>query len=50
MARGLGLESVAEGVETDEQAKLLKEMGCQFAQGYLYSKPISAEAFRKILS
>jgi diguanylate cyclase (GGDEF)-like protein len=50
MARGLGLESVAEGVETGEQAKLLKEMGCQFAQGYLYSKPISAEAFRKILS
>lgn len=49
MAKGLGLESIAEGVETDEQVKLLKEMGCTFAQGYLYSKPLNPEDFKKIL-
>ena len=50
MAKGLGLESIAEGVETEEQVKLLKEMGCTFAQGYLYSKPLSPEEFRSKLS
>ena len=49
MAKGLGLESIAEGVETQEQVQLLREMGCTFAQGYLYSKPLSPEEFRKIL-
>jgi EAL domain-containing protein (putative c-di-GMP-specific phosphodiesterase class I) len=50
MAKGLGLESIAEGVETEEQVRLLKEMGCTFAQGYLYSKPLSPEEFRSKLS
>jgi diguanylate cyclase (GGDEF)-like protein len=50
MANGLGLETIAEGVETEEQARLLKEMGCVFVQGYLYSKPLSPQDFRDILS
>ena len=50
MAKGLGLYSVAEGVENQVQADILKEMGCDFAQGYLYSKPISAQEFRNLLT
>ena len=49
MAKGLGLGSIAEGVETQEQARLLKEMGCTFAQGYLYSKPLSPQEFQNLL-
>jgi diguanylate cyclase (GGDEF)-like protein/PAS domain S-box-containing protein len=40
MARGLGLEVVAEGVETDEAASQLKEMGCELAQGYFFARPM----------
>jgi diguanylate cyclase (GGDEF)-like protein len=42
MARRLKLSTVAEGVETLEQAALLRNAGCEFAQGYLYSRPVSA--------
>lgn len=41
MTYSLNKELVAEGIETDEQAALLKEYGCHQAQGYLYSKPVS---------
>ncbi|MBW4966041.1 EAL domain-containing protein [Pseudoalteromonas sp. CR1] len=40
MSHGLGLRVVAEGVETQEQLTILKELGCDFAQGYYFSKPI----------
>jgi diguanylate cyclase (GGDEF)-like protein/PAS domain S-box-containing protein len=50
MAKGLNLGSIAEGVETEIQAQMLKEMGCIYAQGYLFSKPLSPEAFKKILT
>ncbi|MDR9435388.1 MAG: EAL domain-containing protein [Thiohalophilus sp.] len=45
LAQGLELEVVAEGVETAYQEQFLREAGCDIAQGYYYSKPISADEF-----
>ncbi len=44
MARNLGLRTVAEGVESENQAVELARIGCEFAQGYLFFKPLSAVA------
>ncbi len=44
MARNLGLKTVAEGVETENQALELARLGCEFAQGYLFFKPLSSVA------
>jgi diguanylate cyclase (GGDEF)-like protein/PAS domain S-box-containing protein len=49
MANSLGFSVIAEGVETLEQEQFLKEMGCSEAQGYLYSKPITAAAFSTLI-
>jgi EAL domain-containing protein (putative c-di-GMP-specific phosphodiesterase class I)/FixJ family two-component response regulator len=43
LAHRLGLRVVAEGVETQQQARVLADAGCDLAQGYYYSRPISAE-------
>jgi len=45
MAHGLGLVVVAEGVEVHQQLLLLEELGCDFVQGFYFSKPIPAEQF-----
>ena len=45
LAQTLGLKVVAEGVEAAEDEVLLKKMACDEIQGYLYSKPVSAEDF-----
>lgn len=45
MARELGLFSVAEGIETEEQAAYLREHGVDFGQGWLFSRPLPAEKF-----
>jgi EAL domain-containing protein (putative c-di-GMP-specific phosphodiesterase class I) len=50
MARSLKLRTVAEGVETPEQAEFLRREGCQEAQGYLYSKPVPADEMGRILA
>ncbi|MBL7002408.1 MAG: EAL domain-containing protein [Gammaproteobacteria bacterium] len=50
LARDLKMKVVAEGVETADQANRLIAMGCPFIQGYYYSKPLSAEKMKKILS
>ncbi len=49
MAHGLGLSVCAEGVETKSQLALLKRQDCDECQGYLYSKPVPAENFAKML-
>ncbi len=49
MAHSLGLKVVAEGVETEEQLAYLTTQGCDIAQGYLFSKPVSAEAIGHML-
>jgi EAL domain-containing protein (putative c-di-GMP-specific phosphodiesterase class I) len=49
MGRNLGLEVVAEGVETTAQADFLRSEGCHELQGFLFSKPLPKEAFERFL-
>jgi len=49
MARNLGLDTVAEGVETKEQQDFLIHHGCHMMQGYYFSHPMPAERFKDIL-
>jgi EAL domain-containing protein (putative c-di-GMP-specific phosphodiesterase class I) len=49
MARKMGITTVAEGVETEEQLSFLRESDCDEAQGYLFSRPVTAEAFRELV-
>ncbi len=49
MAKKLNLDVVCEGVETIEQVKFLKEINCDYAQGYYYSKPVPQEEFDRLL-
>lgn len=49
MANKLGLELLAEGVETQEQVALLQNIGCDQVQGYYYAKPMPAEDFFNLL-
>ncbi len=50
MAHGLGLNIVAEGVESQSQHDYLKNLGCQEVQGYLISRPLSGAAFLQFLA
>ena len=45
IARQLSISTVAEGVETAEDERLIREVGCDLGQGYLYGRPVSADAF-----
>ena len=49
MAHKLGIKVIAEGVETETQNQLLKDFGCDYGQGYLYSKPVPASDFEALL-
>ncbi|WP_270181578.1 sensor domain-containing protein [Alkalihalobacillus sp. CinArs1] len=50
MCEGLNLSIVAEGIETEEQGEIVKRFGCNFAQGFFYSKPLNKEHFEKLLT
>ncbi|RVU84238.1 EAL domain-containing protein [Leucothrix sargassi] len=50
MAHKLECRVIAEGIENEQQCELLKKAGCDFGQGYLFSKPVPASEFEKILA
>ena len=50
LARDLGIDAIAEGVETAEQLAQLRELGCKYGQGYLFSKPLDSEAAGKFIA
>ena len=49
MSQDIGLDLIAEGVETNEQAEFLYECGCNIAQGFLYSRPVPIYEFEKLM-
>jgi len=48
MAHSLKLEVIAEGVETDEQLRQLREVDCKYVQGFMFSKPVKAEEAERL--
>ena len=49
LAHGLGLDVVAEGIETQEQLKVLRSLGCEYGQGYLFAYPLPSEDVLKVV-
>jgi len=49
LAKGLNLDVLAEGVETEAQLEALKSLDCTYAQGYLFSRPVAAERIQPLL-
>lgn len=49
-AKSMGITAIAEGVETEQQAKFLMQYGCSHQQGYLYSQAVNANDYRKLLT
>ncbi len=49
MAHKLGIRVIAEGVETDAQRVILRQIGCDYAQGYLFARPVPVEEFELLL-
>ena len=50
MSHALGLVVVAEGVETEEQLAIVRDLGCDLIQGFVFSRPIEAESMRAMLA
>ncbi|HEU4767239.1 MAG TPA: EAL domain-containing protein, partial [Pyrinomonadaceae bacterium] len=50
LARNLGMEVIAEGIETEEQYQQLKMLGCEFGQGYLFSRPVNHDGVARLLA
>jgi EAL domain-containing protein (putative c-di-GMP-specific phosphodiesterase class I) len=49
IARSMGMEVIAEGVETEEQRQFLQNIGCNHFQGYLFGSPVPIEQFDALL-
>ena len=49
LCRNLGIDVIAEGVETQQQASLLTRLDCHIAQGYLYGKPMPAKDILSVM-
>ena len=49
LAHSMGIDVIAEGVETEQQSTLLKSLNCDFVQGYLFGKPMPSEEFEKLI-
>lgn len=50
LARNLGMEVIAEGIETEEQYQQLKMLGCEYGQGFLFSRPVDDNAVQHLLT
>jgi len=50
LARNLGMEVIAEGIETEEQYQQLKMLGCEYGQGYLFSRPVACDGVPHLLA
>jgi diguanylate cyclase (GGDEF)-like protein len=50
MAKDLGITTIAEGVESEEQARMLASMGCDGVQGYFYSQPLEVSEYEQLLA
>jgi len=49
LAQALGMQTTAEGIETNELAQTLAALGCTFGQGYIYAKPLEVDAAYALL-
>ena len=49
LGQAMGLATVAEGIETAEQAAVLRQLGCGYGQGYYFAKPMSANALGRLV-
>ena len=49
LAHNLGMDLIAEGIETEEQSSQLEDLKCEYGQGYLFSRPVDSEAAERLL-
>jgi diguanylate cyclase (GGDEF)-like protein len=50
LARNLGMQVIAEGIETEEQHQELKKLGCEYGQGFLFSRPVDVEGALRLIA